>query len=193
MNLDDFKTTLGEKSANDQNKKPLIDSDIPVYDFDEIKNHYVSKNLNLFKDPKIKGPRSVDALYHGKEKNVLFEFKSGSLSSKDIFEIHTKIYDSFMILCDLFDEHLTCTLNKEIFVLVFDDEKDAGALDKKFLSIKTNYSSNNSMETISNYVMDKANEHLVKFNLIKYKGYLFQDVYTIPKTKFDHEIKKIIP
>ena len=133
LNLyDSCKKSLKETSKDDQSNKPNIhyvsESELEVYDFDDIKEKYYDIN-NL---PKGKKPSdkvmvsSCDALYiqRGSDIKYLIEFKNQKLRDVKKRKIRENISESLLILTDIFEIGISDTREKLTFILVFKDSKE---------------------------------------------------------------------
>ena len=117
---DDCKMTLKETSIDDSNKKVLSESQLEVYNFDEVKKRYY-KSVDLSKDM----VGSCDALYVNKDTGVyLIEFKNTKLSNlKTKGEVNSRIKEkitgSLLILCDISKFCISETRHFVNFILVY--------------------------------------------------------------------------
>lgn len=131
ISYDDCKMTLKETSKNDPQKKKdvkcLSESQLEVYNFDEVKKSYYNL-IGLSKDM----VGSCDALYISKKNDIefyLIEFKSTSRleNLKKDGEVNSKIKEkvtgSLLILSDIGKFCISDTRHFASFILVYADAK----------------------------------------------------------------------
>lgn len=181
-----FKTNLKSLgSLSEDDKIPMIFSEIKALDYDNIKKLYS-------KYTQIHSLKSNDALY---DKSNIYEFteegeyffiefkngvlvleidkeKCNSEKNKKIFEIKEKIYDSVTILLEIIEKDFKFLRKNFSYILVYNEEK------------------NSSKSNIKLHVSKKAEENIIKFGLGKFKGYFFKNVYTCTVKEFENKFLK---
>ncbi|MDI9468862.1 MAG: hypothetical protein QM296_01505 [Bacillota bacterium] len=156
------KSTLRETSKDDSQPgvvQFMTSSNLEVINFDEVKRKYAN-SLGLPENC----AASVDAVipYGG---GVLFvEFKNGRVDNRNIKD---KIRDSLLIFLGIIQKDIEYSREKIDFILVYNQEKNPSRID------------------IGNYVMHKANDELVLFDLKRYKKLYFRNVHTYSQKTFE--------
>lgn len=163
------------KDDNDQaNITYMVDSEQPAINFDKVKDCYAK----LFESTQ--APSSVDAILMIKNGLAFVEFKNGKLNNEEKRNINFKLRDSLLMFCDI----MRCTLKRTRlmvdFVLVYNQEKNP--------SSKTS-----SYQNIENYVGNLANERIARFQLAKYRGIYFRNIYTVSVADFNEYLKLNVP
>lgn len=201
MKIDDiytYQSTLKETSKDDSNLKDIkymsgIDDDV-IY-FDKVKEKYTSDLINK----PIKMPLSNDTLFKKGDFWYFIEFKNGLIDNRVNMEIKLKLYDSLLILLDLLNKGISFAREKIVYILVFNEE----TLDNQKLSHQFNkkeYLESNQIASIDSpsrmtlvSLLDGLSGNLGRpqFGLERYKSFLFKDVFTIPKYRFDDFYKKL--
>ena len=152
----------------------MVDSEQPAINFDKVKDCYAK----LFESTQ--APNSVDAILMIKDGLAFVEFKNGKLNNEEKRNINFKLRDSLLMFCDI----MRCTLKRTRlmvdFVLVYNQEKNP--------SSKTS-----SYENIENYVGNLANERITRFQLAKYRGIYFRNIYTVSVAEFNEYLKLNVP
>lgn len=137
--LRDCTSTISKTSRD--GSVSLVDDDLPVVNFDSVKECYCKK-VNRW----MQLPRSADALYCDRETLYLVEFKNGSLEEtlgkrlnpKDDEELGInlgqrdalieKCKDSVLICSDLWGKRTRWFREHCVFVLVYNEDKNKTAL-----------------------------------------------------------------
>ena len=170
------KSTLKECSYDSDNKEYMISSDLESINFDGLKDKICQNSVC------IKSLKSVDALYLHTEQHHLYliEFKNGNIEKKvgskydnsklKIMNIKEKIYDSYLILKH--KDILNFTDIKLNFILVYNPEKNP-----------------DSKVNLSDHLARRSKRNFVRFGLNKFKGYLYNDVFTMTPDIFEKFIK----
>ena len=180
MNLDQqkIKSTLGKTSADD-NGSQVLESDEPVYDFDEISEEVAAVYRNKYT------LASCDALYIKDERNIfLFEFKNARKSRIGWKQLHCKAYDSVWTLQTSIFPHLSLNELRErltMFVIYNDDgvverEQESPAFD----ALKAKMAG----------LADGSDEIL--FRLEIFKGFLYKNIFTVEKDTYMKEYHRQI-
>lgn len=165
---------LSQDDSDKANVIYMVDAEQLAINFDKVKEYYAK----LFESTQ--APSSVDAILMVKDGLAFVEFKNGELNNKEKRNINFKLRDSLLMFCDI----MRCTLNRTRlmvdFVLVYNQEKNP--------SSKTS-----SYENIENYVGNLANERIVRFQLAKYRGIYFRNIYTVSVAEFNEYLKQNVP
>ena len=111
--LEVFGDNVSHCSFDVTNKKSLIDSNVKVANFDGIKEKFSGK----FK-LKVK-PKSADAFFEDAGVYVLAEFKNGEVDEDDIIE---KLYDSAIVLMEMYQKTPDWVRTNVDFILIYRDE-----------------------------------------------------------------------
>ena len=145
--LRDCTSTISKTSRD--GSVSLVDDDLPVVNFDSVKECYCKK-VNRW----MQLPRSADALYCDRETLYLVEFKNGSLKEtlgkrlnpKDDEELGInlgqrdalieKCKDSVLICSDLWGKRTRWFREHCVFVLVYNEDKNKTALKRVASSIR---------------------------------------------------------
>lgn len=198
-------STLKETSK-DKAKQPvayMTNSDIPVFDFDKIKNWYTHNFLKGVKPT----PASNDALFVSEDrKNIIFiEFKNGQISSTVNNEIFRKNYDSLLLLLDHrleFDQvvnnftgDISFTREHIEYILVYNQEvyDKYGRTKQDKLGEQRQQAKNQPQASACRDKLYKTfralgHQELIKFGLDRFENYLFKKVHTYNKEEFNSKI-----
>lgn len=180
--LNDYISTMRETSYDSDNKEYMSLSDIEVIDFDNVKGEYVSKKYWPDSQKPIDHIRSCDTFYiSDDDKFYLIEFKNGKISRKKQYQIYEKIYDSFIILLDVFNMTVSDWRIKTEFILVYNSKNN------KEDNEPENIQDSKSRAEIGNFISSKADENFIRFGLGKYQDYLFNKVFTLTEEEFEEE------
>lgn len=175
-----FKKTLREASKDSHNNEYMTNCTMNVIDFDQYKDYYI-KQLNLpkiydYKDEeKTRNIKSNDVLFIYNDEIYFIEFKNGSINKTDTFKIHTKLYDSLLIILDILGENISFSKENIKYILVFNEEKKHNA--KSFNSTDLQY--------ITSRVGQLANDEIIQFDLHKFKDIYLNEVHTYTKSEFE--------
>jgi len=174
------KATLKETSKSNHNGSAtyMTESILNVVNFDAVKLEYV-RDLSVFETP-----ASNDALFFDNFDNCYFiEFKSGYIDRKKTFEIRLKIFDSLLIFTDIVGSGVSFTRNKMSYILVYNEGKNPlpeGMACGMQVSL--------SRESIAKYIIERrAKKKYIRFNLERFEGLYFKDVYTYTEDDFESE------
>lgn len=194
--IDNKKCSLKEASYDKENKIYMVDSELEVCNFDNIKEWYV-QNVVPFANP---NPKSNDALYFAENECYFIEFKNGKIDNSINFELNKKIYDSLFILFDL--KYLDChgenvdsisyTRENMNYILVYNEERYIKAGDtvqtregRKRQNVELTESQHR--DKLFGTIRQLANEDFIKFGLDQFKNYLFKNVYTYTVKEFQEK------
>ncbi|MBD5464657.1 MAG: hypothetical protein HDR22_02365 [Lachnospiraceae bacterium] len=192
--IDEKKSSLKDTSYDNDNGKYMVDSQLQVCPFDEVKNWYVKNNIP-FANPV---PKSNDALFFGEKESFFIEFKNGKIDNGVNFEINKKIYDSLLILFDLnyvdadgnavnsisytrFNMNYILVYNEEIYLKAGPTRQTKEGFERQ----KERQVESKHRDKLYKTIRNLANEGLVKFGLDQFKNYLFKNVYTYTVEEFE--------
>jgi hypothetical protein len=125
--IDEKNSTLKDTSYDEDNKVYMVDCELEVCSFDDVKEWYVKNRIPLVKP----NPKSNDALFFDKEEGFFIEFKNGKINNAVNFELNKKIYNSLLMLFDLeyVDSNgrevdsISYTRENMNYILVYNEEK----------------------------------------------------------------------
>lgn len=192
--IDEKKSTLKDTSCDSDNGKYMVDSQLQVCSFDEIKNWYVKNKIpfaNLV-------PKSNDALFFGENESFFIEFKNGKIDNEVNFELNKKIYDSLLILFDLNYEDANGNVVNSLsysranmnYILVYNEEiySNAGPTRQTiegFCRQQERQKESRHRNKLYKTIRNLANQEFIKFGLDQFKNYLFKNVYTYTVEEFE--------
>ncbi len=169
--------TIRELSWDERNHVSLIEDDDEhhrMIDFDEIKRE-------ICKSFRGEENSSCDAYLKKDGKRYLVEFKNQSEGNIKRAKLRNKAYDSITLL--MMNENVTREELREntVLIVVYDNKKHV--LDSE------SYNSSESMDGITQTLKKLAkrpgaDKPLVKFQMEKYIGSLYQDVHTLQVEDF---------
>ena len=168
------KDTLMNLSFDSSRNEPMTTSRLQAVNFGKVKTVYL-KSLDLSGEC----AKSVDALLINSSQRVLIEFKNGQVRAN---EIKTKIRDSLLIFSDIVGETISSIRNSTDFILVFNPENNKIPTQNK--SGHDIQDSPNRNATID-YIFNKAEKELVRFDLQKIENFCFESVHTYTKQEFE--------
>lgn len=171
--LSNNKSTLKETSKDNHDGAItfMTESDAEAINFDKVKDEYIS-GLAL-----TDAPKSNDALFINSDTLATFiEFKNGFFDSGKKYGVRKKIYDSVLILNDIIDKNISFMREHLDYILVYNEVKNS--------NIETQYSNSDSRDYIDKTLLGFGNERLIKFDLEKFQGYCFRNVYTYTEKEF---------
>ncbi len=183
-----FKCTLKQTSLDNSQivdgkriKQYLTESTVDSANFDSFKNKFCRQF-----SPALQNIRSVDALISSNQGCCLVEFKNGYF---DISQLHSKIFDSFIMYCEVMNVTASQTRECLDFVLVYNREKfrtekveSNGLKDTVPFSI--------SYEKMKNNLGNLAKKTITDLGLEKYRTFCFRNVYTFDKEEFNDFLEK---
>lgn len=141
-----------------------LSANIPVVDFDAVKNHYYNAGDNV--------PCSVDAVTFERDGVYLVEFKCGDA---DKAQLYRKIYDSIMLLIE-FDNYTFKKARAEIVYIVVSAKLQPWTAQQKSLSRAFGFCRN---------PWEKYRQKYDNWNLAPFEGVVVKSVYTMPPDMFD--------
>ncbi|MGN1167770.1 MAG: hypothetical protein ACI4S2_15235 [Lachnospiraceae bacterium] len=182
-----YKAFLYEVSYDKEHKISLINDknqQNKMYNFDAISKEYCRE---------MRGEKnsSCDAYY---EKNLneayLIEFKNQDEGNIDKRDINNKIHDSVATL--VMNENLSreCVAEKTTVIIVYSDQQETDRTDGSYLPSKAYDSFSQKMAELSGKA--GIDSYPKKFDLEKYRGILFKEVYTVGKSVFEKEFIDIL-
>lgn len=177
-----FLATLAEVSYDEEHKTSLIlddSKDHRVYNFDGITKNFARKL-------QIEIKASCDAYYvKNDDSRYLIEFKNQQEGNIDKQWIRNKIYNSVTTLAMNQDITRGEVADNTIVIIVYNDEQVSCKTESGY---NTSHSFNSFAEkTASLSLKTGIDRHEKKFDLGKYKGVLFKDIYTVDKKIFNSE------
>jgi len=170
-----FPDTL-EKTSEDKNKetadKYMTSCKKMVVNVDKLKDNFV-KNMSLTSVPK-----SCDAFYMTSRKEFfMIEFKNGKIEAKKNYEINVKIFESLLMLSEIFSKTTTFMRDNMYFILVYNESIEHG---------QEQYE-NTGIKRVSGPVFKRALIREIRFGLHRFKKLYFKDVFTYSKAEFESE------
>lgn len=176
--------SIREASMDTAHNTPMIESDLKVVNFDEVKEEYRSTL------------KSNDALFVDSKYRIFFiEFKNGVIRDKNNVELYEKIYDSINIFADICCEEkvdqicrnaISYLKNNCEYILVYNE----GKLNPDSLTERTESGLNRQncspryLHNIKKHLATKAKKEIVLFGLDFFRGYLFCNVHTYTAEEF---------
>lgn len=192
--IDERNSTLKDTSYDEDNNVYMVDCELEVCSFDDVKEWYVKNRIPLAKP----NPKSNDALFFDKEEGFFIEFKNGKINNAVNFELNKKIYDSLLMLFDLgyVDSNerevdsISYTRENMNYILVYNEEKylQVGATRQTkegFDRQKVEVTASKHRDLLFSTVKKLANDELIKFGLDQFRNYLFKNVHTYTVKEFE--------
>ena len=192
--IDEKRSTLKDTSYDNDNNEYMVESQLPVCSFDEVKEWYVGNKIPCVNPM----PKSNDALFWGEEESFFIEFKNGKIDNTVNYELNKKIYDSLFILFDLnyIDKYgkavnsISYTRTNMNYILVYNEGRYLAAGPTR--QTKEGFERQRVRKNVSKHrdelyrsIRGLANEELVKFGLDQFENYLFKNVYTLTAEEFE--------
>lgn len=166
LNYQDYKESLKETSKDKANY--MVNLCDEVINYDKFVEAYFKHSESDCKRP----PASIDALCKINDIWCFIEFKNGVLNSKEKKGIHNKIGHSILVLLRNEDIKFSEFCKNTMFILVYNGEK--------------NNPKSQSQDYIEKYILKKADNHIIKFDLKKYKKIYFKEVFTFTQDEFEN-------
>lgn len=198
-------STLKETSK-DKAKNPaeyMTDCNIPVFDFDRIKDWYTH---NFLKGVSLT-PASNDALFVSEKRIIFLEFKNGKIDGIENNEIYRKIYDSLLMLLDQkmecsqfikgFESDISFSRKHIEYVLVYNQEKynkyktRQDKIGQERQQIWDQPQPSAHRDQLYKTIRALGNQELIKFGLDRFEKYLFKKVHTYNKEEFNNRISTL--
>jgi len=171
VNFYDFLDTLKNTSLDHDNNEYMCQSLKEVINFEDFVEEYYT-----FYGLKGKCDAPADALYINKDSiYYLIEFKNGVINSKTKRNIKDKMKSSILSLIGNIDGSMPFVRERVIFILVYNEKKNEDPL----FDLKSN-------------LAKKAGAPIYRFDLKKYKGIFFENVFTYNENEFNTFVSKII-
>lgn len=175
-------STLKETSVDKHdmsNIKYMTCSERAVVNFDDVKREYI-ENLSLSETPK-----SNDALFLSKDNKLIFvEFKNGFMDNAKKFSIRKKIYDSIIILTDIFNTGISTLKSEMEYILVYNESINSNekeVLQKKRFLVQHS----EAFDLFAKSVSKMANTEYVCFGVKIFENYCFSKVHTYTEAEFE--------
>jgi hypothetical protein len=127
---------------------------------------------------------------YNKYKAYLIEFKNQAEGNIDKRNIKNKIHDSVATLVMNEDMLRECVTDKITVIIVYNNEAHDGRTESSYMSSEAYDGFSKKMAELSG--MHGLDTYPKKFDLEKYQGFLFKDVYTIGKRAFEEDFVKWI-
>ena len=178
-------STLKEISKDSEHNEYMTDSDLPAFNFDEIKKKYVNAIPLSYKVAS-----SVDGFMECYNQVFLIEFKNGGdkkHKSKIAQNIKDKVRDSLLIFGDLANMRISEIRQSFIFILVYDSQK----IDGYFSDLDRELQDSSSREKLIHYAMGLGRSELIGFDLTRFQGLYFKEVHTYTKAEFENYLQKL--
>lgn len=177
-NVSTFKETSIDK--HDMNNiKYMTCSERTVVNFDDVKEEYI-KDLSLSEIPK-----SNDALFLSKDNKLIFvEFKNGFMDNAKKFSVRKKIYDSVIILTDIFNTGISKLKGEMEYILVYNESINSNEkeiLEKKRFMVQHS----EAFDFFAKSVSKMANTEYVCFGIKIFENYCFSKVHTYTEAEFE--------
>lgn len=177
-----FLATLAEVSYDKEHKTSLVSDDSKdhrVYNFDGITKKFAGKL-------QIEIKASCDAYYvKNDDSGYLIEFKNQQEGNIDKQWIRNKIYNSVTTLAMNRDITRGEVVDKTTVIIVYNDEQ---VFNKTEFSYNTSDSFNRFAQKMASLSLKTGIDRFEKkFDLERYKGVLFKEVYTVDKNIFNSE------
>lgn len=198
MRYDEFIaiTTSLKETSKDPSRPDAYMTELEheVINFDEVKNRYL-RDLN----PRpCDIPLSNDALIKKDDKWIFIEFKNGVITNRENGEVKMKLFESILMFLDLIDKTIEYSRQNVIYVLVFNEQelnhtKVSSKFDRnEYLRCNQipSMDSPSFADIISGLDELAGNLGRAQFDLERYENYIFKNVYTVPKYKFNNFISR---
>ena len=173
-----LKETSKDKHDGTKSNDYMIESLLPVVNFDTVKDKYI-KDMSLSETP-----ASNDAFYVDSQGNAYFvEFKNGVMNRQKVFKVRLKIFDSLLMLTDIGGVSIADTRDKLTYILVYNEEKNP-------VPEETEYQVSQSRVAISQHYLHKSNKEFIRFDLERFNKLYFKDVFTVNAKRFNDDFVK---
>ena len=174
-------SNLREISMDTAHDEVMTELLLPTYNFDKVKCLYTNQLLKSEESCS-----SCDGILWGQNLKVLIEFKNGNkIQRKDI---HLKILNSLLILCDINSCSISDLRTELIFILVYNEENNP--ITSQEIRQYENQCNDEVQESINRNIIGRyfckmAKSEFVRYDLLKYKGLYFKDVHSYNQYEFE--------
>lgn len=157
--LGKFVCTLKKTSKDITNGEYMCESSLQVMNFDKMPRIYQEEHICHVQ------PKSNDALYITQDDRWYFvEFKNGKPSKADI---HSKVYDSVIMLIDLgIIPDFNFARENICYILVYNQQKNQGLGQSK------------SREEIYSYMGERAKKEICLWDIDHFENYILKEAHT---------------
>lgn len=172
--IESYRKSISELSYDESNNEYMTNSVLTAFDFDEIKNQFVSS----LGPRSCNSPRSNDALFKDDTGDFYFiEFKNGKVNKHELMQ---KNYDSTFILSMVLSEKLLVLKEKLHYILVYNENKHPAEQDNGRV-----VQSSRHRDFIGKEIASKSKKRFIKFDQAFFENYLFTTVHTVNKSEFE--------
>lgn len=194
--IDELQSTLEEVSYDDSNKISMVENQLKVCSFDQVKMWYVRNKIPCAKP----NPKSNDALFFDNNGGCFIEFKNGRITNEVNYEINKKIYDSLFILFDLkykdkkgnLVDSISYSRENMSYILVYNEnnysDSEQTKQTKAGIARQREISLSPHRAKLYGSVRKLAKEEFILFGLDQFKNYLFKNVYTYTQKEFEESL-----
>ncbi len=192
--IDEKSSTLKITSYDKDNNEYMVESNLEVCSFGDVKEWYVKNKVPLANP----NPKSNDALFFDETESFFIEFKNGKIDNTVNYKLNKKIYDSLFMLFDLkyvdrkgdAVDSISYTRNNMNYILVYNEQKylQAGptrqtreGFERQNIEVKMSQ----HRDILFSTVKKLAKDELIKFGLDQFKNYLFKNVHTYTVKEFE--------
>lgn len=187
IDFSDFIKTMKECSCDDCNNEFMVEDDMEVISFDDVKNKYMKQNKGLFSDRLT----SNDVLIEKNGKWYFIEFKNGNILKKDKKDIFIKIYDSVIIFQDIMNKDIDFCRENMVYVLIYNETRNDN--DKREVLEQTEINVSQNRNIIGARLSGLAHRPWdAMFGLKKFKNFIFKEVYTVPKCDYEKFMREYV-
>lgn len=180
LNYEDYKESLKETSKDKSGTETtyMIDLSDEVINYDKFMEAYFKFSESDCKGP----PASVDALCKIDGSWCFIEFKNGKVNTKEKQGIHNKIGHSSLVLLKNENIKFSEFCENTMFILVYNGDKNNQCYKSQ------------SQDYLEKYILKKADDHIIRFDLKKYRKIYFKEIYTFTEDEFknfmlNHDVK----
>ena len=183
-----YLSKLSELSYDEEHAVSLIADDAPnhrMYNFDGISE-------NFFKKVRGEKNKSCDGYFEkNPQETYLVEFKNQEEGSVDKKWLKNKIYDSVSTL--VMNENVTRedVAGRTTVIIVYNDDRKQEKTNSDYTTSQAFNAFSEKMAALAGRqgIIDRLGK---KFDLERYKGVLFKEVYTVDKKDFEQYFMDII-
>lgn len=163
-------STLKETSKDDSssdNIEYMTECEKTAINFDRVKLKYAKKYFGN----RNSAYKSVDALLQTDEMLYFIEFKNGVLSGEERAKIREKLSNSILLFSDIVNLTFSNFREECIFILVYNKSKNS------FSGV--------SKQKIADYVINRSENAVCRFDMDKLKPFLVKEVKTYTPEEFE--------